>query len=124
MSNYKRLLVVCEGQTEQNFINQILSPEFSNVLDIRGVLVGRRGGDLNFDRVERYLQRLLKTDSEAFVSTFFDLYCLPNNFPGFTESASKQDIYERCRFLERKIKEKILDEDRFFLIFSHMNLRL
>ncbi len=77
----RRVAVLCEGQTEREFLSKVLAPLFvsQNVYIVPIVLVTKRiaeggvmaGGGVNFDRVCAELPKLLNHDS---VTTFFDLY--------------------------------------------------
>lgn len=49
---------------------------------------------------------------EAYFTTMFDLYALPNDFPKFEESSKIQDPYLRVNFLEEAFKKDI-DNHKF-----------
>src|SRR5258707_564021 len=89
----RRVLVVVEGQTEFSVLNSVVAPH----LGTRGVYLypkvvgrpGHKGGvHRSFDSVSREIINLFKQEPTACVSTFFDFYGLPLEWPGVT--AAKQ----------------------------------
>ena len=77
--------VVVEGQTEENFVNDLLSPHFGGL----GVYVyprllgrpGHQGGRVNYDRVKKDVSIFLKQHRGAYCTTLIDLYGLGKGFP-------------------------------------------
>ncbi len=111
-----RLNLIVEGPTEETFVNEILSP----YLSVRGVYprarsieTGRRrakiyrGGMTNYIRAKNDILRWSKQDSKAFITTMFDFYALPNNFPGYDEAKKKGDPYKQVSHLQQKLKEDL-----------------
>lgn len=83
----RTVVVLCEGQTEEEFINGFLVNELiyrGVILEARVVKTSaqRRGGALTRERVVTQLRTVLKQRADTFVTTFFDLYGLPSGFPG------------------------------------------
>jgi len=72
--------VVVEGQTEQNFIKEILAPYCAlKRIYMTPSLVskkGQKGGDVKFQRVEQDIVAYLKQPNVSAVSTFVDYYGL------------------------------------------------
>lgn len=106
----QRIFIVCEGESEETFVKHILAPYFYSL----GLYLtpfklstskGHKGGALNYDRVKPFITKLLKSDKEAFVSTFFDYYALPDSFPKYHEQ--REDIYEKIKILEQGFSENI-----------------
>ena len=62
----KRVYIVVEGQTEQEFVNTILAPFLQNkgIYDVRAVLIrtskNGRGGFVNYIHLENTINGLLK----------------------------------------------------------------
>jgi hypothetical protein len=81
-----RLLAFVEGPTEEKFIKEIVAPE----LAVRNVFItpttpGRKrsqGGVQRWARIRRELLRYLKEDEKRFVTTMFDFYGMPTDWPG------------------------------------------
>lgn len=86
----KRIHVICEGQTEEMFVNEVMGEYFLN----RGILLspallgkpGHKGGNVRFQRVLRDIELRLLGDSTAYCTTFLDFYGLPTDFPGKAEA--------------------------------------
>lgn len=84
-----RVNIVVEGQTEETFVREVLAPH----LGARGVFASarcvetrrkpyiRRGGLTSYAKAKHDLQRWLHQDMGAHVSTMFDMYALPGDFP-------------------------------------------
>lgn len=95
-----RVCVVCEGQTEEEFVNQVLAPAFyGSGLNLIPETVasspGHKGGALKYERVKRHLRNTLRQSSAPVVTTLFDLYRLDSGFPGFEDSLVQVDLSSR-----------------------------
>lgn len=88
----RRVIVVCEGQTEEAFVSRLLTPAFLPLdLHIQGITVqtspGHKGGALSYDRLWLAVRNSLAGGSVAAVTTLIDLYRLDTGFPGFGAAA-------------------------------------
>ena len=106
--------VVCEGRTEQGFVSRVLAPALgrdSVFLQPRCVATSRgaAGGGLTGQRVLRFLRNTLREREDAYVTTFFDLYGLPGDFPGRGEAARESDPLARARAVERALHREAVD---------------
>lgn len=112
-----RLYLLVEGQTEEAFVNELLVPHYGRQgLYLMPIIVstspGHKGGVVSYAKVKSQIEKLCKQDAGAHVSTLFDLYALPGDFPGkanhdypamgsgqqkaeFLEAALGQDIGQR-----------------------------
>jgi hypothetical protein len=119
-----RLHIIAEGQTEETFVNYLLVEHLGNFnisTDVRCIETSRdsqriyRGGLINYTKAKKDIQRWLKEDknSDARFTTMFDLYGLPEDFPGFENVKNVANSYERIRQLEQAFQEDINDP-RFF----------
>ena len=87
-----RVLVSVEGQTEETFVREVLAKhlwDFSVSLESVTVTTHRvkqgknfKGGILSYAQAKREVNRLLKDSSVIAVTTMYDLYHLPTDFPG------------------------------------------
>lgn len=114
-----RVHVICEGQTEETFIRDVIAPLLTtqNVfLTARLVSTskGYKGGALSYERVRRFIINTLKEDDRAVITTFFDLYALHNCFPGFNNCQKIMDVYEKVKHLEQAFKEDIAQDNPSF----------
>ena len=133
----KRLYIVVEGQTEQEFVNEILCP-YLNLYDIyciTPVLIHTsrtgRGGLVNYEHLKNTIKPLLKTKGEdIIVTTFIDYFRIPTNIPKYEECIQAGSNKEKVEKLEQSI-DKNIDDRRFFsyiqlhefeaLLFSNNN---
>ena len=113
------MYIVVEGHTEREVVNGILKPHFSPMgVYLFTVLVktapGYHGGGNLWSKWEKDIRRLLKQHkrSNVRVTTMFDLFRLPNGFPGIQEHGLITDTAERCHALERAMAE-VFDDLRF-----------
>jgi hypothetical protein len=111
-----RLHMIVEGQTEQRFAQNLLAPHlaaFNVFLDVRCVYTskGYRGGMSSYGKAQNDIKLWIKQDShaECRFTTMFDLYALPNDFPGHANAAQKNDPYERVRCLEESLAQSVGD---------------
>jgi len=111
--------VVCEGQTEETFIRDVIAPILANqqiYLTARLIPTskGNKGGALTYERVKPFIINSLKEGNHIFVTTFFDLYALPNTFPNFSESQKQTDVYKKVTAFEQAFKDDIVKENPSF----------
>lgn len=106
---WTRLNIIAEGQTEETFVRDVLAPHLATcrvTAQCRRVETGRRGyrryrgGLVSYDKARRDIERWLRQDQSAYVTTMFDLYALPTSFPGFDEGARISDPHARVRRLQ------------------------
>lgn len=101
-----RLHFVVEGQTEATFVSLVLAPHLSKFqvfTKVRLVRTSPRGagGLVNYEHAKADLRRWMTEDRHASArfTTMFDLYQLPNTFPGYAEAAGLEP-FSRVRKLE------------------------
>jgi hypothetical protein len=113
-----RCHVVCEGQTEETFIRDVIAPILANqqiYLTARLIPTSKnnKGGALTYERVKRFIINSLKED-DVFITTFFDLYALDNTFPNFSASQQQTDVYKKVTAFEQAFKDDIIKENSSF----------
>lgn len=86
-----RLYVLTEGQTEETFVRELLVPKYAGkglylMPIVASTSPGHKGGIVSYAKVRPQIERLCKQDTHAFVTTMFDLYALPGDFPGKRDS--------------------------------------
>lgn len=119
----KTVYVVCEGQTEETFVRDVLWPALSPLgLNLIGqtieTSVGHKGGALRYDRVRRHLRNVLRQRGEHHVTTLFDLYRLDATFPGLEEASRQSTLERRVHVVEDAFHRNVVAEvgcrpDRF-----------
>src|ERR1039457_2844250 len=106
-----RIHVVVEGPSEESFVNTVLAPSlwghkvFLNPI-ILGV-PGRKGGNVNYVRVQKDILLKLKEDRSAYCTTMLDLYGLGSGFPGTPLPLSLSNL-EKVGQIERATREDIM----------------
>ena len=109
------IIIVCEGQTEEAFVNHILRQHFTHQdIFVQPRLIATsqsaKGGALSRQRVLRFLRNTLRERQDTYVTTFFDLYALRSDFPGQYEAAADSDPVERATVIEVRFQETVLEE--------------
>ncbi len=91
----KRVYIVVEGQTEQEFVNSMIAPYLQGfgIYSVTPVLIRTsrtgRGGMANYLHLYNTVQMLLKSSQADFVvTTFIDFFRIPTNIPKYEEYAS------------------------------------
>jgi hypothetical protein len=113
-----RIHVICEGQTEEMFINEVLAPAFHHLnIYLVPALIGKpghKGGNFRFERLLTDVEKRLLGDRQAYCTTFFDFYGLPEAFPGKNEASSKETMDAKADCLLEamtdKLRQKLGDE--------------
>lgn len=118
-----RLNMIVEGLTEQVFARDVMMPHLAQeqvYISARRIETGRRGprifrgGMTDYHRARQDIRRWLKQDKQGEVrlTTMFDLYALPDDFPGYAEAKQILDPYQRVETLEQHLGDDI-DDPRF-----------
>lgn len=87
----KRLIIICEGETEQEFCQDVLYPYFSP----KGIHIScptikkSHGGIVKWNTLKKQIENHLKQEKDAYVTTFIDLYALPSDYPNFEVNTVK-----------------------------------
>lgn len=106
-----RVHVICEGQTEEMFVNEVLSKVFnSQGIHLYPSLVGKpghKGGNFRFERLLTDVRIRLLNDSAAYCTTLFDFYGLPGDFPGKEEAKKYIGHSEKADCLTRNLIEQL-----------------
>ncbi|GAB0058461.1 hypothetical protein SIID45300_02810 [Candidatus Magnetaquicoccaceae bacterium FCR-1] len=84
-----RVHVICEGQTEEAFVHELLVPWFNEYeIKLTPRLIGKpghKGGRVNCARLFEDVQLLLN-DKSAYCTTLIDYYGMENDVPGKVEA--------------------------------------
>jgi len=105
----KRLIIIVEGGTEQEFVNKILMPYFHSkqIFDVSAFQTKHSKGGLS--KYKYFKPDILNCiyQPNTIVTTLVDFYGLPTNFPHFEEAKDLQNNYEKVEFLEKAIKQDL-----------------
>ena len=116
----KRVYIVVEGQTEQEFVNSVIAPYLQrfNIFVVTPVLIrtsrNGKGGMVNYDHLRNTVSMFLTSDKNDFiVTTFIDFFRMPHNMPDYAVCMAKPDDIQRIAALEMAMNNDI-DDRRFF----------
>jgi hypothetical protein len=114
----KRVLVLVEGATEEALVHRLLKPHFwqhGKAIEPTRVCTRReagrrahRGGIATYAKVRHDLLVLLRSRPHA-VTTLFDYYALPRDFPGVSTLPKGVSCFERAAHIERALQGDIGD---------------
>ena len=99
-----RVIVYCEGPTEETFVNRILAPVFWHKSIY--LFASPCNGVSKYSIIKKDLSTLCKHDPSAIITTMLDYYALPSDTPGMKDVVHGT-IYEKVNYVESKIKEDI-----------------
>ncbi len=115
----KRLIIVCEGPTEQEFCTEVLGAELvkHNIYVETPIIKHSHGGIVHWTTIKKQIMNHLQ-EGDAHVSMLVDYYGIKDQFafPGWEEAKSIADKKERIHFLMEKMAEDIPETYRFRFI--------
>ena len=94
-----RLMIYCEGETEESFVNEVLYSHLLN-MNIATSSYNCRGVS-TYGRIKKEIVRLCKHDRTATITTMLDYYGLPKDTPGL--DTAHGNLYERINHIELAI---------------------
>lgn len=103
--NNTRVNILVEGQTEETFVRELLKPHlegFQVWLTPRIIETskGHKGGVVSYAKIERQVRQWCQQDPTAKVTTLFDIYGLPTDFPGINNWNANQSPQSKVVALE------------------------
>ena len=109
-----RVHVICEGQTEETFVNEVMAGHFvPQGIYLIPSLVGKpghKGGDLRFVRLFKDVRTRLLSDTSAYCTTLFDFYGLPTDFPGKSAAKRKRSHSDKAQCIREAITAELQAE--------------
>jgi hypothetical protein len=120
-----QLNILVEGQTEETFSKEILSPYLAERgINVTPIIISTKrlrnglkfkGGlsDSNYGSFEADLKRLIHSTPHGLVTTFIDYYALPTSFPGYEDRLNIPTQIQKVRFLEGELAKTIGDPQNF-----------
>lgn len=107
----KRIIIICEGETEREFCQKILAPYFTGLqIYLETPLIKKSGGGIvKWTELKKQIVGHLKSDFNAYVTTFIDYYGLNDKlaFPKWEEAEREPNKSERMDILEKGMFESI-----------------
>lgn len=112
----KRVRILCEGQTEESFVNELLYLSFlekgiiliPTICETKRERSGKkhRGGVSSYGKIRKDIINLCRSDRDSVVTMLFDYYALPQDTPGMDKLPVGQSLH-KILHLEQQIKEDI-----------------
>ncbi len=132
-----RLFVHVEGQTEEEFVNEVLALELYKVgyTSVSARICGaararkRRGGICGWTTFREEVARHLRGDGDVYATTFVDFYALPSGgptgWPG-RDTCGGLQVYQKAKHIEAALKADFvanygIDLSQRFLPFIAMH---
>ncbi|WP_321517317.1 DUF4276 family protein [uncultured Bacteroides sp.] len=121
----RRLYIIVEGQTEQEFVSQTLAPHLRDlgIYDITPILIRTsktgKGGFVNYEHLKNDVTRLLSSEKDIIVSTFVDFFRIPTSVPKYKDSMRLNSDNDKVESLEQGMFESI--SDRRFIPYIQLH---
>lgn len=120
----KRIIVVCEGPTEKEFCQDLLTPHFQklNILIEAPTIKHSGGGIVPWRILKSQLENHL-AECNAVVTTFIDYYGIKKDheFPGWEAAQQAPHNIDKVHMIEQAMSEDIADKSRYRFI-PHLQL--
>ncbi len=111
----KPLYIICEGQSEQIFVEKLLIPYLydKHVTNFTGYGISapilrshkaknqaNKGGNVSYTRLKNHIDNFIKQTANCYVTTFIDFYGIGNDFPNYNHLNTLADGYQKIERLE------------------------
>lgn len=112
-----RLLIHVEGETEETFVNELLSPHLLDygLTSVAARIIGNararksRGGIISWQKIRNDISKHLLCDDSAYATMMVDYYALPPSWPGVSSCADLNPM-QISSFLKTKMSEDFTHE--------------
>jgi hypothetical protein len=101
----KRVIIYCEGQTEETFVRDVLQPHFTQY-NISPTAINMNG-IRSFPSLKNDISRLCKKDNSATITSLIDLYGLPKNYHDDIANYNNLLPMQKAQAIEAKLKQEI-----------------
>ncbi len=115
----KRLFIVVEGHTEEEFVKSMIAPYLATfeIYDVRAIKIRTsrtsKGGFVNFEHLKNTVKPLLLSQGEdVVITTFVDFFRIPTDIPSYEQSISKHSKQDQVSLLESAIGA-VFNDPRF-----------
>lgn len=121
----KRLIIICEGPTEREFCENILSPFFlsKGIYLFSPLIKHSHGGIVKWEILKRQIENHILSE-KAYVSTLIDYYGIYNkyHFPDWEIAQKIADKNLRLNTIEQAMKSDIQPNlQRFFIPYMQLH---
>lgn len=111
----KRLVFIVEGETEESFVNRILSPYLCDLGYYNMIQCFKtkhsNGGLSKYSFIKRDILNTIY-EKDVIVTTMIDFYRLPSDFPGFKKLDASKPHQVQVSMLESEIKNDIESQQK------------
>ncbi len=120
----RRLIVVCEGETEQEFCRTVLEPYLAISIDAPKIKKSK-GGIVAWENLVKQIGGHLREG--VYVSTLIDFYGIKpeHNFPNWEKTQQIKDKYKQLELIEagmkKAIEERHLDNHHLFIPYLQLH---
>ena len=116
----KRVIIICEGETEQEFCKTTLASYLSTKdVTIESPLIKHtHGGIVKWEKLKKQIENTLRHDINAYITLLIDYYGVrdEHEFPNWMESHKLTNKVERIKFIEKGMLDDINDDIRYRFI--------
>jgi len=126
-----RIYIIVEGQTEESFVKNVLIPHLKNKSGKQSIVVQPiiiqtkreksgnkfKGGVSKYKKIRDEIYRI--SDQNCIITTMFDYYGLPDDFPGKNNITSFTDIYDKIDELHVAWEKDISKQNFLPFILLH-----
>lgn len=112
----RRLIIIVEGQTEEEFVKRILAPWLLHfgIHSVSPIKIAtskiQKGGFVNYAHLKNDTRKYLKNEADIFVTTFVDFFRVPVSVPGYLACQQKnQQVDAKIDCLQAAIDADIND---------------
>jgi hypothetical protein len=113
-----RLLIHVEGQTEEDFVNEVLRTHLvaRGYYSVEARIVGnarqreRRGGIIPWASARKDISNHLQEDRACIATTIVDYYGLPGAWPGRIESTSRASTKDKAQCVQDAMRDDLVGE--------------
>lgn len=108
----RRIIIVVEGQTEQEFIKQCVAPYLFDkygIMSVSARLIGKpghKGGNARFERLRKDVTIILR-EPEVVVSMFMNFFKLASDFPDVEPCRKQSNTDAQINCLEQALHKHI-----------------
>jgi hypothetical protein len=109
----KRLFIIVEGQTEEEFVKSILLPYLQNfgVYDVTPIMIATsnkgKGGFVNYEHLKNDIMRRFR-EPNIIITMFVDYFRIPTSIPNYEKCLNENvQIDSKIECLEQAIKQDI-----------------
>lgn len=115
----KKIFLSVEGSTEERFVKELLRPLFDDAAcSLQPVILttsrdpqgkAYKGGVSKYAKIRDEVLRLCGNSSATVITTMYDLYGLPKDFPGIQSVKANWTPLQKVQFLETEFAKDIND---------------